>query len=238
MEANTKIQKHQTDLQLITDKLHESGYSLNIGDIFAVADSYNEFYRVEKIEVRKVVDYHATRDKEKNPTGKTIYEKEKEIRVRYETNEDWEGTKWRHYGEERLDRFIEKYGDLKIDKPISEYTKEAQDVIASGNYDMYKSSDTVNADEALVSMNSKEGLQVLKQGMDEKRKHVLLVKKFVTIELNKKKQELEQLRDNLGLIVADFREKVEKIEKVIYTIELYLGISEQIIQLQEGRRAA
>lgn len=235
METNTKIQKHQTDLQLITEQLNANNCNLNVGDIFVIDDHYHEFIKISKIEVRKVVDYAATRDKKKNPSGKQI--KVKEVWVYYDCNEDWEGTEWRDYGSDELPEFIKKYGDYKIDKPIPEYTAEAAEVIKSGNYDMYKSSETVNEDEALVNMNSKEGLQVLKQGMDERRKHVELVKRFVNVELNKKRQELEKLRDNLGLIVADFRHKVEKIEKVIYTIELYLGISEQIIQLQEGVKA-
>ena len=236
MKKNNQIQKSQSDIQLIAEKLHENNYDLQVGDIFIVAEKeyYHELFRIKEIKIEERVDWSATKDKEANPSGKEIMMKE--VKICYEENKDWELTEWRGGSTENLENFIKKYGDYKLSKPVSEYIKEAKGVISSGNFEAYKSQENINADEALVSMNSKEGLQVMKSSMEERRKHVAVVKSFINYELKKKRFELERLRDNLGLIVQDFQEKVEKLTKIIYSIELYLGIREDIVQLQEGKR--
>jgi hypothetical protein len=49
---------------------------------------------------------------------------------------------------------------------------------------------------------------------------------------------LEQKRQELVAVVDGFKEKLTKIFKVLYTIELYLGVNEEVVQLTEGTKAS
>lgn len=65
-----------------------------------------------------------------------------------------------------------------------------------------------------------------------------LVRHFVIMEMNKRKAELEAVKDKLNGVLSIFKKKIEKVMRVITTIELYLGIDEELFQIQDGEKAS
>jgi hypothetical protein len=100
------------------------------------------------------------------------------------------------------------------------------------------SSDSINNEFALIGKSSKEMLVSMERQLEEKRKHADMVAKFVSYEMEKKKRELESIKEKMNEILVSFKEKIKKIQRVIVTIELYLGINEEIHQIKQGQPAS
>lgn len=161
------------------------------------------------------------------------------IRIRYQKAKDWEATQWGEESSTDLNQWKQYYG-VKLDKPFSEYRAESLKVIAGEiSIDSFedKSSDNVSSETALVGKNSKDSLTALQVSLEEKKKKVELVKMFVGYEMEKKKRELDKIKDRLNGVLKVYEKKIQKIMRVITTIELYLGIDEELFQLQEGPTA-
>lgn len=101
-----------------------------------------------------------------------------------------------------------------------------------------KNNAVVNEERALVGRGSKEMLQSMKDDLEQKQKHVSLVQSMVRDIMQQRTRDLEKIQDQLQLIRADFEKKIEKFQRVIISIELYLGIHEELHQIKEGATAA
>lgn len=55
--------------------------------------------------------------------------------------------------------------------------------------------------------------------------------------MEKRKAEMSKIMSELGGVLTEFKKKIKKIMQVIATIELYLGINEELFQIQDGERA-
>ena len=82
----------------------------------------------------------------------------------------------------------------------------------------------------LMVMNDKKYLETVKTGIERRSQH-LEAKSRVLHSL------MEAKRSELYGIMQVFEKQIKKIRRVIATIELYLGINEDIVQLQEGPSA-
>lgn len=78
---------------------------------------------------------------------------------------------------------------------------------------------------ALVKVN-KEQLLDLEKSYETRQRQIILMRGII-------KRRMEAL----SMVIRDFEEKIEKIRKVIGKIELYFGIHEEIIQIQQGMYA-
>lgn len=168
---------------------------------------------------------------------KTKYH-EAHVEIHYDSAQNWECTKWSSYGSCKLDQFTEDY--LRLQKPIKEYLKEVTDIIeGKQSIDLYrdKQSDSLSSDTAMISKNSKEGLLAVQGYLEEKQKNVSILAAVLSFEMEKRKQALEAMKDKLYGVMAEFQKKITKIMRVITTIELYLGIDEEIFQIQDGPKA-
>lgn len=83
----------------------------------------------------------------------------------------------------------------------------------------------------LMVMNDKKYLEIVKVGI-EKRKQHLEAKSRVLHSL------MEAKRNELYEIMQVFEKQIKKIRRVISTIELFLGIDEDVVQIQEGLSAS
>jgi len=83
---------------------------------------------------------------------------------------------------------------------------------------------------ALMSMNDKSYLETVKASIQKRSAH-LEAKSRVLHEL------METKRQELYGIMRVFEKQIKKIRRVIHTIELYLGIEEDVVQIQEGASA-
>ncbi len=164
----------------------------------------------------------------------------KDLTVYYDHNLDYDCTKWGSYGSDDLVRFIERYGKLKLKESVSEYRQKAADILdGKTSIDVYKdTSFSENSTEtALISLTNKENLKTIERELEKRKQEASLIKSALTYELNVRKQKMLEMKANLGLILADFEKKIQKVQKVIATIELYLGVNEDIVQIQEGNKA-
>ena len=161
--------------------------------------------------------------------------------VSYGQDEDWDCTKFGdHYGSVDLDDFIKIYGKYRVkNNDMQALFKEALEVIdGKKSIKEYEDNREVEGSQSLIHASSSKHLSILKDDMSLKKRHVEMIRRAIGYEMEKRKAELEKLKDSLGLVVADFQKKVKKLERIITTIELYLGINEDIIQIQEGETAS
>lgn len=132
--------------------------------------------------------------------------------------------------------------NLKFNRPLEEYTKEARKVIESGgNMEEYEeslgSTEQDDKNTSLLHMGNKDSLISMQSELERVRDHMEIVRYFVGLELEKKKRELEAIRSNMYGLIAQFEKKIVKIMRVVTTIELFLGVEEEILQIQEGPSA-
>lgn len=87
---------------------------------------------------------------------------------------------------------------------------------------------------ALMAVGSKEYVTALAASLEARKNEMQMLRYAMDININNKKRELEGIRDKLNGVIAVFKGKLKQIYRVIDTIELYLGVFEQIVQIQEG----
>lgn len=150
---------------------------------------------------------------------------------------DDNGNEWEYYSSIEF-RSFESF--IKIKGNISDFRKNAQDVI-EGKIDilslMPNQSNDINEETALVGKNSKESLILLQSDLEKRKKDVEIIKAFVSYEMELKRKELENIRSKLNNVLETFKIQITRIMRVITSIELYLGIDEEIFQIQEGNKA-
>ena len=129
---------------------------------------------------------------------------------------------------------------VKRGESLTEYIDKSKKIIA-GEFDVESlndnNDDDTNTETSLISKNSKTNLLTLQNDLEDKKKKAELIQAFVSIEMEKKKRELDKIRQKLNGVIEVFKKKIIKIMKVITTIELYLGIDEELFQIQEGELA-
>ncbi len=156
--------------------------------------------------------------------------------VHYEHSQDG-GKTWRHYGSSKLQEFVSRHG-YPIES-VEEWLKEVNQVITGEkSLDEYRDNLEESSSTDLIAVRSKEFYLALQESIEQKKKKAELIYKGVQYQMEIKKRELDRFRSELSVVVEGFREKVKQVEKVIWTIELYLGIQEDIVQIQEGPLAS
>jgi hypothetical protein len=163
-------------------------------------------------------------------------------RIEYSRATDWECTEFEKKEMASTDLYY--YSFTKLENGLDDFKKYRGEslLVIEGkiSVDFYKdqASEAISEERALVSRDSKVVLAAMQQGMEKKKQHAELIKRFVGYEMERRKRDLEEIRKKLDGILADFKKKIVKIERVITSIELYMGIDEEIFQIQEGQRAA
>jgi hypothetical protein len=223
-EQNELIKKHLID-DLGVD-------SLNVGEIF-----------INPSDSRIAIKITGVEFEDHNYANQDICGK---IYILYQETENYELSAW----ETQVKRF--SYNDFKIywydrsvrvrvGQNVADYLDKARKMM-SGELDVTSLSDTdtdstLQNEYALISKNSKTNLTTLQNSLEEKKKHAELIQAFVSIEMEKKKRELDAIRQKMYGVIEVFKKKIGRIMRVITTIELYLGIDEELFQIQEGELA-
>lgn len=226
--------KNKTDL---TTEFTKYGYEVAPGDLF-----FDEGYDLRVIKVTKIEDVAKVNWDKWNKAGRPEDRSPFEVPVpyvfyRYAKNESF--TEWRDYEEKQeLGDFLKKHIERKI-VDIHTHMKEACSILnKEKSLDDYKpDSDSIDEDKALIHTGSKKHLVSLRHSLAARKEHVELIRCAMKIEMQRRREELEQLKDGLETHLALFQAKIEQVSKIIATIELYLGIKEDIIQIQDGTAA-
>ena len=124
------------------------------------------------------------------------------------------------YGDIDFKDFKNKY--VVLTKAIEEYEQDLLEALKNPSSLILK--DTIPSDTtALVVQNSSENILQLQSRLQAMEKHISVMTAI-----------LENKRNALQGVLRKYTEAVTKVTKVIHTLELYLGINEDIVQIGEG----
>ena len=90
---------------------------------------------------------------------------------------------------------------------------------------------------ALLAKGSKAHFEVLVTAVDERRNEIRLQTGMVARRIEEQTQAMHQLKDTMHKMLAVFNQQIKRLYRAITTIELYMGIDEELHQLQEGPSA-
>jgi len=162
---------------------------------------------------------------------------------------DWDTNSWGpvahksegHEYEYELEEFVKNIEFPKLSKTPDKLWEEAEKALLSGDVEKYAmdkaQSQNQGPDTQIMHVGSKEALAAVQKDLELKRNHAVAIQSTMTMIIEQKKRELERVKEKMeGMIVA-FNKQIKKIMRVVTTIELYLGIEEEIVQIQEGPTA-
>lgn len=146
----------------------------------------------------------------------------------------------RNYTSKRInDEFLHYY---KLFGTVEEYEQNhrwAMDMLAGkpAPFSMDTSKESSPDDMALIGAGSKQLLELHKQSLEVLTTKAGKLKAAMEIEIEARKRSLEAIRDGMHDAIETFKKQMAKVQRVIDTIELYLGIYEDIVQIAEGKPA-
>jgi hypothetical protein len=97
--------------------------------------------------------------------------------------------------------------------------------------------DSISNDSALVHLGSSSHLEVIKGDIEQKANHLMALAIAMKLKAAEFRMALDEKRHEIEMVVSKMRAEITRIEKVLWTIELYLGIKENVVQIQEGNPA-
>lgn len=128
-----------------------------------------------------------------------------------------------------------KYKFYHTKHDLVEYIKLAKQAIAGTL--QYEEKEEISNSTGLIHASSKATLEGLQLTFENKRQHLQEIRNLVQIKLLQEEQKLRSIKSNLETQMAVFMRQIEVIMKTIQSIELYLGINEDLFQLQAGEPA-
>lgn len=222
--------------------IEKTGERLNIGDWFYY-NTANEFHKVvgfenNKYGARILTNIYYLPDFKNPVTNKDYYFSEytdpEESLISNKLIPDEA-----YISEHSIEDYLRYYRKLSSNE-VEEYYQESQKLIKGEiSTDFYLNQiEEVRDETAVLAPNSKEALNALSEDMAKKQRHLQNLELFVMAEMEKQKAALDTIRSGLNEIVQKFEVQIQKIYRVIKVIELYLGIDEEIVQIQEGPPAS
>jgi hypothetical protein len=222
---------HQNEIIKSTIEKELGTDGLAVGDIFINPSSSTIAVKITSI------TFKDNKYQNQDPAYKVI--------IGYKETANYELTDWEEEKHEDFYNFnyfhVKNSIRVKCGEDISQYLDKAKKVM-SGELSIETLNDdntdnSLNSETSIISKDSKTNLTTIQNSLEEKKKNAELIQAFVSIEMEKKKRELEQVRQKLNGVIEVFKKKISKIMRVITTIELYLGIDEELFQIQEGELA-
>lgn len=144
---------------------------------------------------------------------------------------------WKYRGCSSLSSLTEYYDLHHPIKDLKVLYEEALGVRENGLQDLEGDDEDPEMSTELVHLHSKENLLAMKEGVELIVNKKNQLEKMINFQLEEMKQEFTALRNQLSSQVSILLRKVEKIMRVVNVLELYLGIEEDLFQLQKGEDA-
>lgn len=243
-----KAAKQDELVRIIVDK--SSQREMRVGSLYI--DSRGRYYCIDSMTPKKRVDWDASKEKQVKAEGKPEYSysfslkkkyevKVDDVEVKYSTSDEYH-EEFHYCGTKFLNYNAREFEDWVLVDDRSKYEQLAQDII-DGKADIPTVESELGGEEtgrltSLIHTSSAEHLSIIQQAAQERAQHFKVIQSHVTRVLEQKQRHLRNIRSQLGEVVDAFKKKVAKIERIIYVIELYLGINEEILQFQEGEKAS
>ena len=141
-----------------------------------------------------------------------------------------------------LDKFLEEVHVPRLSSSPKELIAEAEEIFKTGDFTKYTPNQADQGDNdgpgsQLMHTGSKEALVSVEKTLAARRAHAEAMERSLEIVIQSKLQEIEAIKDKFAGVVKAFEKQLTKIRRVITTIELFLGISEEIVQILEGPAA-
>lgn len=208
----------------------KSDLEISIGDIFIHSRS-EEAKRIYRIEVE---------GKGKNKYSKYYYEWLSDV-----LNKEWTISTgvYSNTGETFYNSIggddLKNYYDKVSEKDFDIWVEQARKFIETGELVGFDQAndESLNNEYALIGSGSKEHLIVMQGGLEEKKNQLEGMERIVSLQMEKQRRMMQDLRHELNDKLEVFKKQIKRIMRVITTIELYLGIDEEIVQIQEGEKA-
>lgn len=114
-----------------------------------------------------------------------------------------------------------------------------ENYILTGDLSEYQLNEYRNLDSstAIVAPGSKEHLSTMHSAIEAKKQEVETLQLLINAKLAIEKAKMNELRSQLEGQIKIFQKQMRRIMRVINTIELYLGIEEDLVQIMEGQPA-
>jgi hypothetical protein len=130
-------------------------------------------------------------------------------------------------------KFIEENPDLELAKK----NKLIGDVSQSD----YSENSLVVTSSTQPLKNYNESLELQQQNIESliagsKRNHEI-IKKELEIRMREEYSKMDLIRQNLEIQVKKFKKEIEKVYRLIASLEIYLGVKENVIQIRSGENA-
>lgn len=189
---------------------------VQVGDIFCRAGEQN-FYRVQALTVHEeghlLVHFEYWDKYGKPPVWKKSSESPR---------------KWENFS-----------GYTRLDCSIEEAYEAGKQYVESGQLPSFNvPEEEAENTSALMGVNNKAALLAKEEIMLAAQEKMNAVQAKMTLYIEKKKNEMQQMVWGLEKQVKELKRQITKVRRVITAIELYLGIDEEIIQIQEGEPAS
>jgi hypothetical protein len=142
----------------------------------------------------------------------------------------------KEYGSEATEQFLQRY--QLLEKPLDELVALGEKII-SGEipYTFENVGAEFEGESAMVSADAKTGLLAKVAGLEQVSAQMESMRQCFSFAMNKKKAELEAINQAMKAQLELVYKTMRRIVKVIESIELYLGINEEMVQFQAGEFA-
>lgn len=152
--------------------------------------------------------------------------------------EDNWGNKWGS-GSRSWYNFKDLSQYYRIDNPIKDLKAlyESGKQVQETGIPKYEVVESFEKSTELVTMGSKENLMAMKESVEVLANQKKQLELILNYQLCEVKNKFELMRRELNNQLAIMQDQVKRIMRVIRVIELYLGIEEDLFQLQEGKEA-
>ncbi len=140
----------------------------------------------------------------------------------FETESRW-GGEWSNYGSREWNTGWE-HEYIKLEKPIEEYEADLLRELTT-DFATYRDGPASNSTEVAITSGSDQAKSV-KAALEKTTRDLALFHAL-----------MERKKDQLYSLQRHYKEQLDKVSRVVDIIELYLGISEEIVQIAEGEPA-
>lgn len=145
--------------------------------------------------------------------------------------------------EYEISKFVENIEFPKLSKTPDLLWEEAEEALENDDVEKYamdkaQVQDSDGPGTQIMHVGSTEALAAVQKDLEAKRGHAVAIQNTMTMIIEQKKRALERIKDKMNQMLVLFEKQIKKIVRVITTIELYLGIEEEIVQIQEGPNAS
>ena len=254
-----KKSKAITQIEMM-DAIKELNPDIKIGTWFIDINGY--IGQIQKYHIKQVKDWDYTRDEKKNPKADEIFADIIHIDYFHESsyysfrldinNPVWsENSKGYSIESKTIDEFkkqgfiIIPFNDLKaLDRETTKILENTDEIkmIESGLQG------NQNANSSIVTFDSKEILLAKQQQMIVKSNEMQSISANVKRKMMLKREEVERelemymkqfglMKKDLDRFVKKLNREINKVYRLIATLEIFLGIKEEVIQISEGEAA-